>query len=387
MQTNTSELTFTALVTAIQTIHNDLKHQATQSVNVALTLRNWLIGYYIAEFEIKGTDRAEYGEKLIERLAVELKSQMVLRTDKRELYRYYQFFKTYPQIVETLSPQLLAQINISDTTGYVNNQLSLIEKHASLIVETVSPQLQIDVRQLVTKLSFSHISEFLNIEDTLKRSFYEFECIRGNWSVRQLRRQIASLYYERTGLSIDKSELAKQSKQNADLYNPALTVKDPYVFEFLGLKPREVMSESHLEDQLLDKLQDFLLELGHGFCFESRQKRILIGNTQYFIDLVFYHRILKCHILVELKLSEFNHEHIGQLNTYVSWYRKNIIIDGDNAPIGILLCTEKDDILVEYALAGMDNQLFVSQYLLELPKPEEIQKFIKDQMHEALGQD
>ena len=160
-------------------------------------------------------------------------------------------------------------------------------------------------------------------------------------------------------------------------------MSDPYIFEFLGLKPREVMSESHLEDQLLDKLQDFLLELGHGFCFEARQKRILIGDTHNFVDLVFYHRMLKCHVLVELKLEQFSHENIGQLNTYVSWYKKNMMSEGDNPPIGILLCTQRDRTMVEYALAGMDNGLFVSKYQLELPKKEEMQRFIEEKVRET----
>jgi hypothetical protein len=166
----------------------------------------------------------------------------------------------------------------------------------------------------------------------------------------------------------------------AEKITPGLNIRDPYIFEFLGLKPCEVMGESHLEDQLLDKLQEFLLEMGHGFCFEGRQKRILIGDSHYFVDLVFYHRILKCHVLVELKLEPFNHENIGQLNTYVSWFRANMMTEGDNPPVGILLCTHKEKALVEYALAGMDNNLFVSRYLLELPKKEEMQRFIEGQI-------
>jgi hypothetical protein len=145
------------------------------------------------------------------------------------------------------------------------------------------------------------------------------------------------------------------------------------------------MSESHLEDQLIGKIEEFLLEMGYGFCFETRQKRILIGDEHFFVDLVFYHRILKCHVLVELKLAEFSHENIGQLNTYVSWYRKNMMAEGDNQPIGILLCTHKNHALVEYALAGMDNQLFVSKYQLELPKREEIERFLADKFAEAGG--
>jgi predicted nuclease of restriction endonuclease-like (RecB) superfamily len=212
--------------------------------------------------------------------------------------------------------------------------------------------------------------------------FYEVECIRGNWSVRELKRQISSLYYERSGLSYDKKKLAALVDQNAEVTEPNMVIRNPYVFEFVGLKPQEVMSESHLEEQLITKLEDFLLELGNGFCFESRQKRILIGDEYFFIDLVFYHRILKCHILIELKLEQFTHENIGQLNTYVSWYKKNMMKPGDNPPIGLLLCTDKNHALVEYALAGLDNNLFVSKYLLELPKKEDLQAFVEEQVKE-----
>jgi len=252
--------------------------------------------------------------------------------------------------------------------------------------QSVSPQYTkpaIPALELIQKLSFSHFSELIAISDKTKRSFYEIECIRGNWSVRELKRQIGSLYYERSGLSKDKKKLAALTQEGTETDEPKLAIRDPYVFEFLGLKPREVMSESHLEEQLLDKLQDFLLELGHGFCFEARQKRILIGDTHNFVDLIFYHRILKCHVLVELKIEQFSHENIGQLNTYVSWYKKNMMMAGDNPPVGILLCTQRDRTLVEYALAGMDNGLFVSKYQLELPKKEEMQRFIEEQVRET----
>lgn len=248
--------------------------------------------------------------------------------------------------------------------------------------ETVSPQC-INPNELIANLSFSHFDLLLPIENETKRTFYELEAIRGNWSVRELKRQINSLYYERSGLSLNKEKLSELARQGAQQQTPLLTVRDPYVFEFLGLKSKEVMSESHLEDELLDKLEKFLLELGHGFCFEARQKRILIGHTYNFIDLVFYHQILKCHILVELKLSDFNHESIGQLNTYLNWYKKNVTRTGDNPPIGILLCTDKDHALVEYALAGMDANLFVSKYQLELPKKEEMKRFIEDKLRET----
>jgi hypothetical protein len=174
--------------------------------------------------------------------------------------------------------------------------------------------------------------------------------------------------------------LSESVQSKAEHISPAQIIRDPYIFEFLGIKPKEIMSESELEDSLLDKLQEFLLEMGHGFCFEARQKRILIGDEYFFVDLVFYHRILKCHVLLELKVDNFSHEYIGQLNTYVNWFRKNEMTENDNPPIGILLCTQKNQALVEYATAGMDNSLFVSKYQLELPKEDEIRHFLEQQI-------
>ncbi len=211
-------------------------------------------------------------------------------------------------------------------------------------------------------------------------------CTQGHWSVRELKRQIASLLYERTGLSRDKAGTVALAQGEAESASPAQVIRDPYVFEFLGLKPAEVVSESGLEHALLDRLQAFLLEMGRGFCFEARQKRILIGGEHFFVDLVFYHRLLKCHVLVELKVDSFSHEHLGQLNTYVTWFDAHEKIEGDNPPVGILLCTEKNHALVEYALAAMDNQLFVSKYQLALPDKEEMRRFIEAQMAGGLGQ-
>ncbi len=363
---STPPLSFERLVTAIGQAHAELAAQASRAVNTSLTLRNWLIGFHIAEYEQQGTDRAQYGDKLIERLSERLIQAGVSRAEARELRRYRQFYLTYPQIRESLSPELGRKL--------------LPQTDAGKIRESLPPKLGVAAGEILTSLSFSHIAELLQCDDATKRVFYELECIRGNWSVRELKRQIASLYYERSGLSKDKGKLATLAQEGAERAEPTLAIRDPYVFEFLGLKSQDVMGESHLEDQLLDKLHGFLLELGHGFCFEARQKRILIGDNHNFVDLVFYHRILKCHVLVELKVAAFSHENIGQLNTYVSWYRKNMMTEGDNPPVGILLCTQKDHTLVEYALAGIDNGLFVSKYLLELPKKEEMQRFIEEQL-------
>ncbi|MDP3480582.1 MAG: PDDEXK nuclease domain-containing protein [Desulfoprunum sp.] len=369
---------FAELTGAIQRVHDELAAQASRAVNISLTLRNWLIGCHIEEYERIGKDRAEYGERLMDALAAELTALGVTRCDRRELYRYRQFYLTYPQIVEALTPQLEPFLSSRS-----RQHEAAVESTGIPIVESATPKSQIDGKTLATKLSFTHIVELIAIDDDTKRAFYEIECIRGNWSVRELKRQIGSLYYERSGLSRNKGKLSKLANQAAEQAIPHLAIRDPYIFEFLGLRPKEVMGESHLEDQLIDKLEEFLLELGHGFCFEARQKRILIGDEYFFIDLVFYHRLLKCHVLVELKLEKFSQENIGQLNTYVSWYRKNMMAEGDNPPIGILLCTDKNHALAEYALAGLDNNLFVSKYLLELPKKEEMQRFIDEQLRQV----
>ena len=248
----------------------------------------------------------------------------------------------------------------------------------------MTPESAVSAKELIAKLSFTHFAELLAIEDTFKLARSTNPSVSAaTGRVRELRRQIASLYFERSGLSRDKAKLARLARAGAEQMEPRLAIRDPYIFEFLGLKPREVMSESHLEDQLLDKLQEFLLQLGDGFCFEARQKRILIGDTHGFVDMVFYHRILKCHVLIELKLQEFSHQNIGQLNTYVSWYAKNMMVVGDNPPIGILLCTQKDQALAEYALAGMDNKLFVSKYKLHLPSREQLQRELERTLKES----
>jgi predicted nuclease of restriction endonuclease-like (RecB) superfamily len=222
--------------------------------------------------------------------------------------------------------------------------------------------------------------ELLKIENSLKRTFYEIECIKGTWSVRELKRQISSLYFERSGLSKNPEKLAEMVQQKIKPQTATDIIKNIYAFEFLDIPTKSIVEESDLESGLLDHLQKFILELGHGFCFEARQKRILIGENYYFIDLLFYHRILKCHILVELKIGEFTHGDIGQLNTYLNYFRENIAEKTDSPAIGILLVAEKDAALVEYATAGMDKNLFVQEYMLELPDTKTLQDYLEKEL-------
>jgi len=364
---------FESLVVSIVQIHQQAQEFATKAVNVGLTLRNWFIGHRIVEFEQNGADRAAYGERLLPALAKRLAAAGLKRVDTRELRRFRLLYTIYPQIRETVTPELLAHAGASALQPL--QDFAPLAKRQSVTAksqkgESVTPE-------LIHRLSFTHLSELIQLTDATQRRFYELECIRGNWSVRELRRQIDSLYYERSGLSKNKAKLSAQAHAKAETLQPAQIIRDPYIFEFLGLRSRDVMGESDLEDALLDRLQEFLLEMGHGFCFEARQKRLLIGDEHFFVDLVFYHRVLKCHVLVELKTAAFTHEHLGQLNTYVAYYKKHEITPGDQPPIGILLCTRKNEALVEFALGDMPNTLFASRYAVEMPKKREMEAFLK----------
>jgi predicted nuclease of restriction endonuclease-like (RecB) superfamily len=369
-------LSFGNVVDSVTRLHTKFLQQATKAVNVSLTLRNWLIGAYIHEYELRGADRASYGDNILVAFAETLTAQGVPGCDNSSLYKYLRFYRFYPQISETLSPEL--------------QHLEIQGVIAHPISETLSPKSQESTqsdddiprfsgREIMEKLSYSHISLLLAIDDPYRRAFYEMECMRGGWSYRELKRQIGSLYFERTALSTNKPKLREIIGRRAEIEEPKLIVRDPMVFEFLGLKPSEVMLEEDVERRMLDKLQELLLELGHGFCFESRQKRILIDGEYFFVDLVFYHRILRCHVLFDLKITGFKPDYMGQLHTYVNWYRENIMTEHDQPPIGILLCTGKSEALVKYATAGLDNQLFVSRYLAELPTKEELLRITRDE--------
>jgi predicted nuclease of restriction endonuclease-like (RecB) superfamily len=375
-------LSFESVVASVSHLHTEFLRQATKAVNVSLTLRNWLIGAYIHEYELRGADRAKYGENLIEELSRRLQALKLDGCERSQLTRCRQFYRYYPQIGATL-PHILPQICATPShksqtltiKGVVKDQIfqSLTGKSGKNANEIDKEDVPRHTGQeIVEKLSYSHIVQLLAIDDPYQRAFYEMESIKGNWSIRELKRQISTMYFERTALSTNKAKLREIVKKKSECYEPKMIIRDPMIFEFLDIKPSEAMLEGELEQRMLDRLQETLLELGHGFCFEARQKRLLIGKEHFFVDLVFYHRVLKCHVLIELKNDEFKHEYIGQLNTYLTWYTKNVKAEGDQPPVGILLCTGKDETLIEYALAGMSNNLFVSRYLAQLPTKEEL---------------
>jgi len=304
---------FNQLIDTLARIHRQLQASALGAVNQALTIRNWLIGYYIVEFEQGGEDRAEYGSRLLTKIAHNLK---IKGLSAPELSRCRQFYLAYPQILGTLTQKFKDQL--SDTIFGTLSQ-KLVESTNRIVVGSASPQslkgIFVPGEKIIQRLSFSHLVELIKINDPLKRTFYEIECIKCTWSVRELKRQVSSQYFERSGLSTKPEKLAAMIQKNRTPRAPADVIKNVYAFEFLGLNTKELFEESDLETALLDHLQQFIIELGNGFCFEARQKRLLIGDHYYFLDLLFYHRILKCHVILELKLGAFEHGDIGQLNS------------------------------------------------------------------------
>lgn len=378
------------LVKRIGNIHKVFVSNTKATIDKYFTLRNWLMGYYIFEYEQKGVGRAEYGGKILAQLIPMLKKAKVTAVSLTNLKLYRQFYLAYPQIGQTASDQLTILLKNKGKDKYLISQnfgknLVLFDQNSKEIKKRQVLDLVIPGEELLNALSFSHFVELLKINDLYKRMFYEMDCIRSSWSVRELRRQINSLYYERAGFSKDKAKLVSLMNNKKHKREIDDEIHDPYVFEFLGIKMRKLVHENNLRDALINKLHDFMLELGKGFCYEDKNKKILIGDRYYYVDLVFYHRILKCHVLVELKLEEFAHKHVGQLNAYLNYYKRHEMVEGDNPPIGILLCTEKDNTLAEYSLDGVGNKLFISKYQLELPAANVLRKFVEEELKELQG--
>lgn len=381
-------MNFSSLIHSIRNTHETLYLEAVKAVNTSLTLRNWLIGFYIVEYEQNGEDRAAYGKKLIEKLAQQLE---IKGLGLRNLNLFRQFYLIYPQIMQALSANSRSQ-PIVQTLSAKFNQLQIrqtlpdelpVLPGKKAILGTVTQELTADpvyYFKLISRIPFSHFTELIKIKDPLKRRYYEMLTMKQTLSVRELKRQINTLGFERLGLSTNKTKALAQIEKSIKPRKAGDAVKDLYFFEFLQLPHKEVVEESDIEQALLDHFQDFIMELGIGFCIEARQKKILIGDEYFFIDLVLYHRILKCHVLVELKADAFNHSYLSQLNTYVNYYKEEIKERSDNPPVGILLVADKNKPLVQYALGAVTNKLFVSKYKLQLPDKKALEKFVKDEL-------
>lgn len=370
-------MNFEQLATIITDTHQQLQQSAVKAVNQCQTVRNWLIGFYIVEFEQNGEDRAKYGEFLLKNLEqkINLKGLNITLFKRSRV-----FYMVYPQLVTVIKTVLapigasamhLLEMQDTEKSASVMHLFQNIENKQH-VGDTIEPQ------KLISSISFTHFIELMKIDNPVKRMYYEMLTIQTGLSVRELKRQIGALSYERVGLSgnMENSIAVIQQKIHPQTVTDA--VKDDYFFEFLNIPQQRasLLKESELETLLLDHLRDFIIELGNGFCFEARQKRILIGDEFYFIDMVFYHRILKAHILLEVKISPFNHAHVSQLYSYLNYYKAEVMEPDDNPPIGILLVTDKNDALVQYTTAGLDEQIFVSKYRLQLPTEQQLKDLI-----------
>jgi predicted nuclease of restriction endonuclease-like (RecB) superfamily len=309
--------------------------KATKQINHVLLETYWQIGRYIVEFEQSGQERAAYGSQLLKLLSKDLKRIHGKGFSRRNVSDMRRFYLAYPNW------------------------------------QTVS-----------AKLGWSHYTELLAVTDELARSFYEQQCLHEHWSVRELKRQKNSALFERVALSKNRAEILALAKEGQKIETARDVIKDPYVFEFLDL-PEQNYRESELEAKLINQLEQFLLELGKGFAFIGQQYRITLNNTHFYVDLVFYHRILKCFVLIDLKTRAVNHHDIGQMNLYLNYFRAEENMPDDHEPIGIVLARDKDEILVEYATGSISNQLFVSRYQLYLPDEEllkqELKRLIEEQ--------
>lgn len=317
------------LILEIEQTVTTAKENIACSINQTMKETYWTIGKYIVEFEQNGRAKAVYGSRLLTTLSQELTLRMGKGYSRPNLNNMRKFYLRYPNC------------------------------------QTVSD-----------KLSWSHICELIKIDDDLERSFYEKQCVSENWGIRTLRRQMDSALFLRLAASRDKEGIMSLAQKGIEIQTPEDVVKNTYTLEFLNLPELDQYTESDLEQRIIDNLQKFLLELGKGFTFVGRQYRITVNNIHYRVDLVFYHRILKCFVLIDLKKNSVQHEDIGQMNMYMGYFATEENMEDDNPPIGIILSKNKDELLVEYATYGMDSNLFVSKYELYLPNRRELEKLV-----------
>lgn len=316
------------IIQEIKTVLDTARNNVARQVNSELLNTYWNIGRIICEYEQSDSARADYGKQTLRMLSKELTKEFGKGFSVSNIQFMRRFYQTY-QIQQTAS----------------------------------------------VKLSWSHYCELLSISDVDKRSFYEKEAINANWSVRELKRQIESSLFERLLLSrgdVNKEQVMELALRGNEILTPADIIKDPYVFEFLGLPENKPVMESDLEHALVQQIEKFLLELGRGFMFVGTQQRVTVNNTHYYVDMVFYNKILRAYVLIELKTTKLTPEAAGQINMYLNYYANEVNDPDDNPPIGIILCTDKDSITAEYALGGLSNNIFASRYVLYMPNREQL---------------
>ena len=323
---NIEKQPYSELIDKIGSLLQQGRQQAVQSVNTILVQTYWHIGQHIVEFEQKGNERAEYGSQLLDTLSKDLTQSYGKGFSRSNVFQIRQFYVKF-QNIQTLSGQL----------------------------------------------TWSHYTEILKSSNDLELGFYSKQCQHERWSVRELKRQMRSSLFERLALSKDKEGVLKLAKEGHIVENPEDLIKDPFVLDFLNIPEQYQYLENELEEKIISNLQQFIMEMGKGFAFIGRQYRMSIGGKHFYLDLLFYHRILKCFVLVDLKRGEIDHQDIGQMNLYLNYFKKEEATEGDNEPIGIILGAHKNHILVEYATDSITNKVLLSKYQLYLPDKKTIQ--------------
>ncbi len=383
---------FESLVAVIKKASDALQGNVRLVINRAVTARAWLVGYYIVEYEQHGQDRAKYGDELLKKLSRRLDDKSFGLTN---LKNFRLFYLVYPELARPVFQYITTLLTKGQTasdllqiednkyleksqtlSGFSATEQGVSFSRDGFAMKTLDGLVRPVPQMLFDRLSFSNITLLLHIDEAVRRSFYAIEAMRGPWSYRELKRQIDSNYFERSGWSKKPELLAEVVNDKSERSTFKEEIKSPFTFEFLGLSSCDVLEESELEQSIINHFQDFMLELGMGFCLEARQKKMLIDSRYYKADLVFYHRILKCHCIVELKAHRLDYSDVAQLNMYIEYYRLHYMRLDDNPPVGILLCTEYGQEMVQYLAPFVDPQLFVAKYELELPNKQKITDFL-----------
>ena len=331
------------MIQEIKDIILSSRKKVAYEVNNTMLYAYWNVGRIIVENEQNGNIKAEYGKQIMKELSKELRKSLGSGFSVSNLFNMRKLYITYPKF------------------------------------QTVSG-----------KLSWSHYCELLSIENVDERNFYEKECLNSNWSVRELKRQLETSLFERLLLSEGKNNKKKVyelSKVGQTLNAPEDVLKEPYVFEFLGVKENKPILEKDLEQKLVKHIEEFLLELGKGFMFVGTQQRVTLGNIHYYVDMVFYNKILKCYVLIDLKIGQMKAEYAGQMNMYLNYYNEEINDEDDNKPIGIILCKSKKDIAIDYALGGLSNNVFYSTYTYYIPNKEQLINEVEKVLNETKKDD
>jgi len=384
----------------VQAILEQAQETAARSVNTAQVVANWLVGREIVEEEQHGSQKADYGKRVLQDLSSRLQKEYGngYSVDNLELFR--RFFLNYPSLLgneisdavrrksdeafgpdeETINHAPRDEFgkrlpaNVVAIPHAVRGNSDAVRRNSQKPHQPWKPG------QLNTSLSWTHYRTLLRVEKPLARSFYEIETVSSAWSTRELERQINSLLFERLAKSKDKKGVMRLARKGHEIMGPADVFKDPVVFEFLGIPKTTRLQESDMESMLITNLQDFLLELGKGFALVSRQERITLDGDHFYIDLVFYHTVLKCYILIDLKVGKLTHQDLGQLQLYVNYYDEERCTTGDNPTLGLILCTDKNDAVVRYTLGKGNQKIFASRYKLHVPSEAELRKELQREL-------